>query len=68
MEQVIELLKQRRVWAGIVGSVTFTLGMVGVTLSYDSVQLTDLLLAVGQALGALIPAVLALYSYLSPKK
>ena len=67
MNQIIKLLSQRRVWAGIVGVITFIITTLGLTQNYDGVVLTDLLTAIGQALAALIPAVLALWSYIQPR-
>ena len=68
MTQIINLLKQRRIWAGLVGFVGFILTMLGITHNYDPTQLTELLTAFGTSLAALIPAVLALLSYILPKK
>ena len=68
MNQLITLLSQRRVWAGIVGVLTFAFSALGIASNLDSVVLTDMLTEVGKALGALIPALLALLSYILPKK
>ena len=68
MNQILELLKQRRVWAGIVSVITFVLTTLNINYTYDVVTLTDLLYAIGQSLSLLIPGLLALWSYLQPKK
>ncbi len=68
MEQVLHLLKQRRVWAGIVGVGTFVLTMAGASWDGDAETLTNLLHAVGESAAALISGGLALWSYLNPKK
>jgi len=68
MEKVLELLKQRRVWAGIVGIITFVLATLKVTVNVDVPVLTDLLTALGGAISALVTAGLALWSFLKPKK
>jgi hypothetical protein len=66
LENVLPLLKSRRVWAGMVGIVGFLASMDGVAMAYDTSTLTELLLGVGQGLYILIPAILALWSFLRP--
>ena len=64
----LELLTHRRVWAGAISIVVFFTGLAGIAFSYDPVELTELLTALGTALANLIVAGLALYSYIKPKK
>lgn len=68
MEKILELLKQRRVWAGIISGLVFVVGMFGVTWDLDTQTLVDLLTQLGSAIAALVTAVLALHSYFKPKK
>ena len=70
----LELLKQRRVWAGIVGSLAFVLPLFGIEFSVDPAGLIDLLLNFGvlltkaiEAVGTLVAAILAVWSYTHPK-
>lgn len=68
MKKILTLLSQRRVWAGLVGVLAFAFSVFGIKSTFDTVVLTDLLTEVGKALGALVPAILALLSYILPKK
>lgn len=68
MNTVLELLSQRRIWAGIVGIVAFVVTALNLGLDIDVPVLTGLLTDVGMAMAALMSAVLALLSYFRPKK
>jgi len=68
MNKALELLKQRRVWAGIVGTLGFLATALGLGIEIDTENLTEALTAAGTALSALITALLALSSYFQPKK
>ena len=68
MDKFLELIAQRRVWAGVIGAVVFALGILGVQWTDAGGELPDLLMEVGKALGALVVSVLALWSYLKPKQ
>jgi len=68
MNKLLELLSQRRIWAGMVGVVAFLVSTLDLGLNIDVPVLTDLLTEFGMALAALIPSVLALLSYFKPKK
>ena len=65
---VLELLKQRRVWAGLVGVVAFATQAFGLGLPIDIPVLTDLLSSFGEALATLVMTGLALWSYFKPKE
>lgn len=67
MNQILELLKQRRVWAGIIGVVAFVSTTLNLGLGIDVEVLTNLFTQFGLALAALIQALLALWSYFKPK-
>ena len=67
MKNLLDILSNRRVWAGLVGVAGFVAGLVGVAFNYDADTFVNLLVAVGQALAALVPALLALWSFLRPK-
>lgn len=67
MEKFLELIGQRRVWAGIIGVVAFLVTTLSLTIDLDVPVLTDLLTNFGIALAALIQAGLALWSYFKPK-
>lgn len=68
MNTFLNLIAQRRIIASFVGLVFFILSAFGVVHSLDAETLTGLMWQVSQALGYLVPAVLALWSYISPKK
>lgn len=68
MEKIIELLGQRRIWAGIVGAISFLLTMLHFNFQLDVPFVTDVLAASGGALATLITSALALWSYFKPKK
>ena len=65
--QILELLSQRRIWAGIVGVVSFVLTLFAINFQIDVPVLTDLLTSFGGALSQFIMAGLALWSYFKPK-
>lgn len=67
MEKILELLNQRRVWAAIVSTLVFILGVFSISLP-DQATLIDILTQIGSAIAALIPGILALLSYFRPKK
>jgi len=75
MEKFTELLQQRRVWAGIVGVLAVIFSLLGLDYIEDQATLIDLLSNTGimlakaiEAIGALVSAGLALWSYIKPKK
>lgn len=68
MNKILELIKQRRVWASVIGVVLFLAGVFGVDWGVDSTKLTDLVTNVGVAVANLFAAFLALWSYLKPKQ
>ena len=63
----LDLLKQRRIWAGIVGVVAFALTTLNIKFQLDVPILTDLFTSFGGASVELIAAGLALWSYFKPK-
>lgn len=65
---ILELLRQRRVWAGIVGLLTIALTLLKITYQIEVPALTDLLTVFGGALADLIIAGLAVWSFLKPKQ
>ena len=66
MEKIIELLAQRRIWAGIVGFVAFLAQLL--ELDIDTEALNKLLMETGSAFATLVTAGLALHSFFKPKK
>jgi hypothetical protein len=63
----LELLKQRRIWAGIVGVLAFVLTTLNIKYQIDIPVVTDLMTSAGGASAELIMAGLALWSYFKPK-
>jgi hypothetical protein len=68
ISMIITLLSNRRVWAGIVGLIVVICELLGIGFKLDSMTLTDLLTQLGVTIAMAIPAVLALLSYINPKK
>lgn len=68
MEKFIVVLSQRRLWAFVVSIVAFTVNALNSNYNVDVPVLTDLLTSIGGALAMLIPGLLALWSYIQPKK
>ncbi len=68
MKKLLFLLKQRRVWAGIVGFVAFIVTGLNLGFEIDVPVLTDLLTQLGIAIAALTQSILALWSFIRPKK
>ena len=66
--KILELLQQRRIWAGILGVIAFLATTMNLGWGIDVPELTDLLTQWGIALSAFVSASLAVYSYFSPKK
>lgn len=64
---MLELLKQRRVWAAVVAAVSIVLSILHIDFQIDVPVVTDLLTSWGGALADLIVGTLALWSYLKPK-
>jgi hypothetical protein len=67
MEKFLELIKQRRLWAGLVGVLAFLLTLLKANCQIDVPVLTDLLTTAGGAVASLVTALLALWSYFKPK-
>ncbi len=67
MNKLLELLKQRRIWSALVGVMAFAINALHLTWQIDVPLLTDLLTNFGGAVALLIPAGLALWSFLKPK-
>lgn len=65
--KILELLKQRRIWAAIVWAMTIALAILKINYQIDVPLLTDLLTSFFGALSNLIIAGLALWSYFKPK-
>lgn len=67
MDNALQLLKQRRIWVGVVFILTTACGWLSVNFNFDIPLLTDLLTAWGNALSGFIMASLALWSFFKPK-
>ena len=68
LRQLATLLKQRRIWAGIIGVIIVALNIFNVDHSLDTSTLTKLLADLGDSIAAIIMAGLALWSYFRPKE
>ncbi len=65
---MLELLKNRRVWAGLVAGLSFTLTILKINFDFDVMVLTDLLTSFGGSVSDVIVGGLALWSFFKPKK
>jgi len=69
MENFLKLIAQRRIWASVIGIIVFTVQFLGIDSgNIDVNSLTDAMVNIGIALGALITAILSAFSYFKPKK
>lgn len=68
MQKILELAKQRRIWAGLLGGITFLATTFGIVINFDTETLSTLLANLGVAVASLVEAVLTIHSYFYPKK
>ena len=64
---MLELLKQRRIWAGIFAAVAFILPLFGKTFNFDVNAATDYAINLVGAVSTVVSGVLAVWSYFKPK-
>ena len=67
MDKVIEVLKSRRVWAGICAILSLLLAKAGY-LDFNPSTTTDLIMSTINDVSSLCAIVLPILSYLNPKK
>jgi len=67
MNKILELIAQRRIWSGVVGTVALLLLLFGVEVSQPE-TLIDLLTNIGVAMGVFVSSILPLLSYFFPKE
>jgi len=69
MKKTIELLSNRRIWAGLVGVAAFLIASFNLpNVIGDEAKLIELLTVAGTAVSNAIVGILALWSYFKPKK
>ena len=68
MKEILNLLQQRRIIASIISFVLFILGAFGIITNLDPVSLTEMIYNIVLAITPLITSILALWSYIRPKK
>ena len=68
MTKILELLSQRRIWAGIFGTILIFLPIFGVNLKVDANTLTDSFTNFFIAFSMVVTAVMPILSYFMPKK
>ena len=66
--KILELLKQRRIWAGIFSTIAFLLPTMGVALQIDVNGLTDTVVKLIEAISGFMAVVLPIWSYFFPKQ
>lgn len=64
----LEILKQRRVWVVIISAVMFILSMFGMQSEVDADTLSGLVVNAIEPISQVVVAVLAIWSYVKPKK
>jgi len=67
MENILNILKQRRIWAGITGAIALILPLVAKDASFDANATTNAIMGVIEAVSGLATVILPLYSYFKPK-
>lgn len=67
MNKVLEILKQRRIWAGICAMVALGLRAFVPDLDFDAESATNAIMAFVQAIADLGAVFLPLWSYIKPK-
>ena len=65
---IIVLLQQRRIWAGIFGAIAFILPLLGISLTLDVNGIVDAILKLVEAISGLMAVALPIISYFKPKK
>lgn len=63
----MELLKSRRVWAGVAAIIALTLPLLGYN-DLDANSLTDAIMGVVEAISSLAAVILPIWSYFYPKQ
>ena len=68
MNNILELIKQRRIWAGLFGTISIVARLFGFDYGIDEGALTDMFLNLGMAVSDLAVAILPIWSYFKPKQ
>jgi len=68
MDQLKNLLKQRRIWAGLSATIAFFLPLTGYTSDFNHEQLTDVIMALINSISGILAIILPIWSYYKPKK
>jgi len=68
MNNILEILKNRRVWIVIIGAVLAIMNLFGKQFDIDTNMVADKIVDVVNATGTIIVSGLAAWSYLFPKK
>lgn len=66
--KILELLKQRRIWASISASLYVILTLMGYTGEFNAEAFTDTIMTVINAVSAVSAIILPIWSYYKPKK
>jgi len=66
--KILELLKQRRIWAGIFGAIAIILPMIKVNVDLDVNGLTNAVMDLITAITAISTMILPIISYFKPKQ
>ena len=66
--EILDVLKNRRVIASVIGGIVFLLTVFNIHANINIDSLSDITLKVISAIGDLIASLLALHSFLYPRK
>jgi len=68
MNNILNILKNRRVWVAIISMAIFVAGLFSYNLDVNTEMLADKLVEIGSLISSLVVAGLSLWSYLKPKQ
>jgi hypothetical protein len=67
MDKILNLLSQRRIWAGIGAIISFSIALSGVKIGFDSVSFVNAVMSLIGDVAAVAATVLPIWSYFQPK-
>jgi len=68
MEQFKNLIKQRRIWAGLFATIALLLPVFGYNGEFNPDVATDVIMALVEAVSGVLAVILPIWSYYKPKQ
>lgn len=68
MENFKNLIKQRRIWAGISATIALLLPVLGYSGEFNPDEVADVIMALVEAVSGLCAIILPIWSYYKPKR